>query len=157
MHIHPPSPFLVIIDQIDIRRVLALELEYDPPVTRDPHRLLSPAITDQRMHSEPGRIHHCRRAADVELRQDQLDLPDMLARQATGTSGREQSFQPFVAEPQYHLWRVPIGLLSSRFLRRRCAAGIRAAIAGIPRDTVIAVVTDLTTAPPFNQIDVPGA
>ena len=44
------------------------------------------------------------------------------------------------------------------WLRPRLAELVRRAeIAGFPRDTVIAVLTDLITAPPFNQTTAPGA
>ncbi len=87
-HLHWCSPVLVVVDEIDIRCSLALEFEHDPPVTRDPYSPLSLAIADQGTEPETRRIHHRRRPAEIELRQDQLNLPDVLGSDAACISGR---------------------------------------------------------------------
>ena len=68
----------MVIDKVDICRVLALELEHDPQITRHGHRPLSFALALQGMQPESGQIHITGLLADVQEGQNLLQLPRML-------------------------------------------------------------------------------
>jgi hypothetical protein len=92
VHLQRFFPFRrsVIINQIDVCGVLALELEYDPQVTRYGHRPLSFALAFQGMEPEAWQIHVSGFPAGVQKCEDLLKFSHLLRRNPAGVPSREQ-------------------------------------------------------------------
>lgn len=72
----------MVVDQVDIHGISALETEDDPQVPRDPHRPKAVEIAAQPMQPQPGAIHVFGTFGGVQLVEDPPDPSDMGLRQA---------------------------------------------------------------------------
>ncbi|MDR3557143.1 MAG: hypothetical protein P4L55_20510 [Syntrophobacteraceae bacterium] len=93
----------MVIKQIDVRGVLALELKYDPQITRYGHRPLSFAFAFQGMEPEAGQIHVGGFLADVQKGEYLLNFPNMLCGYPACIALCEQSLQPLMSKANDHL------------------------------------------------------
>ena len=98
----------MIIDQIHVAGVDALEAEYDPPVARHSDRPEARAIALQRMQSEAGQVHVRGFGRFVEAGEDALDPGDRFRRHPPPVPLLVQEPEPLVAEiPDHRFTREP--------------------------------------------------
>jgi hypothetical protein len=93
----------MVIDQINVGCVLALESEYDAPVARNRNREMPASVPMQGMKAKPRRIHRRRFPRRVQLRQNKLNPPCVLGGNTTRVVGRKQALKSFMAKTQNHL------------------------------------------------------
>ena len=99
------SPPSVVVDQVDLGRVNALEPEHDPPIAGHPHGPVTGEVPFQRMEPEAGKIHVLwagrmieTRQDPIETRQDPFDLGNVRGRYAASVSLLVEQFQTLVPE-----------------------------------------------------------
>jgi hypothetical protein len=104
VHLHRNLPVsrLVVVDQIDICDVRALKFEHQPPIARNPNRLLPYSLALHRVKPEAGIVQIGRTARGVERRQQNAKPCRVLRIDSPRVSRGEESLQALVAYARDH-------------------------------------------------------
>ena len=98
----------MIVDQVHVVGVRALEAEHDPPIARDAYRPVARAVALQRMQPKTGQIHMRGFGRFVQAGEDALDPGDRFRRHPPPVSILVQKPEPLVAKiPDHRFTRDP--------------------------------------------------
>ena len=91
----------MIIDEVDVCRVLIVEFEYNSPVPGYGNRVLPDAIALQCMELKSWSVHRFRCPGHVQMAKDDLNPPRSAGRNAAYASRKIEALKSLVAEARY--------------------------------------------------------
>jgi hypothetical protein len=96
----------VIVLQVNVDGILALESEGDPQIPRHGHSIAFPTFTFELVEFVAGHVHVIRPAARVQLVKHSFDSGGMLERYAAVVATREKLVQSLVSYGSDHVIRL---------------------------------------------------
>ena len=108
----------MVIDQVYVAGMPALETEYDAPVAGNADRPMTGQLALQSMQPETGQIHTCRSCRLIKTGQDTLHLCDIFRRHSSTVSFLVEKPETLVPEADNHLQIVTYHLSVYKLLLR---------------------------------------
>jgi hypothetical protein len=109
----------VVVNVVDISRILAFKAEYDPAVAAYADRVVPRPVALERVQAQAGQIHILWAGRRMEAGQDQPQTPGMFRTDSPDRAFSEEGRQSFVAERTYHAWTTELLNCSLVFLITR--------------------------------------
>src|SRR5882757_3185693 len=115
-HGHVSSPFLMVIDQLNVKGIIPLKAENDAPIGPNRHGPQPPQVAFEWVQAVAGEIQSLRRCGGIENREDSLNRIQEVGADPTSVAAFIEAFQASMLKAPNHQSYCKVIIVTCQFI-----------------------------------------